>query len=61
MEKAAKPSEVNTKLTVVSGKIGVEVMVKLCQCVLDGKGFPDKWKTNVMVPVYKKDVINCEP
>ena len=33
--RVAGPSEVNTKMMVASGKIGVEVMVKLCQSVLD--------------------------
>ena len=36
-----------------SGKIGVEVMVKLCQRVLNGKGIPDEWKTSAVVPIYK--------
>ena len=50
--KAVGPSEVNTGAIVASGKIGVEVMVKLCQRVLDGKRIPHKCMTNVVVPIY---------
>jgi len=28
--------------------------------MLDSKGMPDKWKTSVAVPIFKKgDVMNC--
>ena len=37
-----------------SGKVGIDVMMKLCQRVLDEKGMPEGWKTSVMVPIYKK-------
>ena len=37
LERVARPSEVNTKMIVASGKIEVKVMMKLCQHVLDGK------------------------
>jgi len=35
--------------------------MELGQCVLDGKGMPDEWKTSVVVPIFKgkEDVINC--
>ena len=38
-----------------------EVMLQLCQRVLDGKGIPDEWKTSVVVPIFngKGDVMNC--
>ena len=38
-----------------------EVMRELCQRVLDGKDMPEKWKTNVVVPIYKAkgDILNC--
>ena len=51
----------NAKMIVATAIIGVEVMVKLCQHVLDGKGIPDEWKTSVVVPIYKENgnVINC--
>ena len=35
--KAAGPPEANTEMIVTNGKIGVEVMVKLCQRVFNGK------------------------
>ena len=36
-------------------------MVELCQHVLDRKGVPDEWQTNVLVPTSKEkgDVRNC--
>ena len=36
-----------------SGKIGVKVMVELCQHVLDDRGIPDEWKASVIVPIFK--------
>ena len=44
-----------------SGEVGVSVMVKLCQRVLDGKGMPDIWQTSVLVTIFKgkRDVRNC--
>ena len=41
-EKATRPSEVSVKMMVASGKIGIEVMMDLCQCILDGGGMPDE-------------------
>ena len=35
--KAAEPSEANKEMIIASGKIGVEVTVKLGHSVLDGK------------------------
>ena len=40
--RAAGPSKVNTEMMVASGIIGMEVMVKLCQYVLDGKEISDE-------------------
>ena len=40
-------------MIVASGKIGVDVMIELCQRVLDGRGMPDEWKTSVIVPIFK--------
>ena len=48
--KAARPSEVCAEIS-ASGEVGVSVMVELCQRVLDGKGMPDEWQTNVLVPI----------
>ena len=59
--KAAGLSEVTTKMIVAGGRIAEEVMLQLCQRVLDGKGIPDEWKTSVVVPIFKgkEDVMNC--
>ena len=53
--------EVSMEMINASGKVGIGVMMKLCQRVLDGKGMPEDWKTGVMVPIYKGkgDVTNC--
>ena len=58
--KAARPSEVNMDI-IASGTFGVGVMKKLYQRVLDGKGMSEKWKTSVVVPIFKGkgDVMDC--
>ena len=45
-----------------NGKVRIDVMMKFCQKVHDGKGMPEDWKTCVMVPVYnrKGEVTNCD-
>ena len=40
-------------MIVASDEIKVKVMMELCQRVLDGRGMPDKWKTCVIVPIFK--------
>ena len=52
--KAAGPSE-------VCGEVRVSVMVELCQRVLDGKEMPDKSRTSVLMPIFKRrgDIRNC--
>ena len=40
--KATGPSEVNVEMIVASDKIGIKVMMELCQRVLDGRGMPDE-------------------
>ena len=59
--KAAGLSEVTTEMIVAGSRIAEEVMLQLCQQVLDGKGIPDEWKTSVVVPIFKEkgDVMNC--
>ena len=52
--KAFEFSEVSMKMINASGKVGIDVMMKLCQRVLDGKGLPEDRKTSVTVPIYKK-------
>ena len=36
-----------------SGEIGIDVMVELCQSVLDGRGMLDEWALSVVVPIFK--------
>ena len=59
--KATGPSEVSVEMIVASGEIRVEVMMELCQHVLDGRGMPDEWKTGMIVPICKEkgDVMSC--
>ena len=59
--KAVRLSEVNKDMIIASGKLGVGVIKKLCQRVLDGKRMPEEWKTSVVVPIFKGkgDIINC--
>ena len=59
--KATGTSEVSVEMIVASDKIGVKVMMELCQHVLDGRGMPDEWKTSVIVPIFKGkgDVMSC--
>ena len=58
---ATGPSEVSVEMIVASGEIGVKVMMELCQRVLDGRGMPDEWKTNVIIPIFKGkgNVMSC--
>ena len=59
--KASGLSEVSIEMIKASGKVGIDVLMKLCQRVLEGKGMPEDWKTSVMVPIYKGKgaVMNC--
>ena len=59
--KAIGPSEVSVEMIVASGKIEEKVMMELCQHVLDSRGMPDEWKTNVIVPIFKGkgDAMSC--
>ena len=60
-EKAAGPSEVSVEMIAASGEIGIDVMVELCQSMLDGRGMPDEWALSVVVPIFKGkgDAMNC--
>ena len=51
--KATGPSEVCVDTIVASSKIGVKMMMELCQHVLGGIGMPDEWITSVIVPIFK--------
>ena len=59
--KAAGPSEVSVEMIAASGEIGVDVMVELCQSVLDGRRMPDEWALSVVVPIFKGkgDATSC--
>ena len=59
--KATGPSEVSVEMIVASDKIGVKVMVELCQRVLDGREMPDKWKSSVILLIFKgkSNVMSC--
>ena len=45
----------------LSGEIGIGVMVELCQGVLDGRGITDEWALSVVVPIFKGkgDAMSC--
>ena len=53
--KASRLLEVSVKMIVVTGEIGVKVMIYLCQNILNGRGTPDEWKTIVIVPICIKE------
>ena len=59
--KTTGPSEVSVEIIIGNGKIGVEVVMALCQDILDGRGMPDEWKTSVIMPIFKgkDDVKSC--
>ena len=51
LRKASRLSEVSIKMINASRKVGIDVMIKICQRVLDGKGMSEDWKTSVMMPI----------
>ena len=60
-ERTTEPFEESVEMIVASGEVGVKVVMELCQSVLNDKGMPDVWKTNVIVPIFKGkgDVMSC--
>ena len=56
---AAGPSDVSVEKITASGEIGMDVMVELCQSLLDG--MPDEWALSVVVPIFrgKGDAMSC--
>ena len=46
-------SEASIEMINASEKVGIDVMTKLCQKIVDGKGMSEDWKTSAMVPIYK--------
>ena len=59
--KAAGPSEVSVEMIAASGEIRIDLMVELCQSMLDGRGIPGEWALSVVVPIFKGkgDAMNC--
>ena len=60
-KKATKPSEVSVEMIIASGEIEVKVMMELRQRMLNGRGVPDVWKINAIVPIFKGkgDAMSC--
>ena len=54
-------SEVSLELIAASGGVGIHVMVRICQKVLDGSGMPVEWALSIVVPIFKGkgDIRNC--
>ena len=48
-------------MIVASGDIGIRVLMKLCQRILDGKGMPADLVASVTIPIFKGkgDIMNC--
>ena len=62
LEKASGLSKVSMEMISASEKVGIDVMMKLCQQrVLGEKEMPEDWKTSVKLSIYKGkgDVTNC--
>ncbi len=59
--KATGVSAVAAEHIKASGVIGMEVITKIANRVLDGEGIPEDWKRSVLVPLYKGkgDVRDC--
>ena len=53
--------EVSVETIAASGEIGIDVMVELCQCVLDGRGMPHECALSVVVQILeeKGNAMNC--
>ena len=57
--KAAEPSKVIVEIIAASGEIEIDVMVELCQNVLDGREMPDEKALSVVVPIFKLGERGC--
>jgi hypothetical protein len=59
--KATGVSEVAAEHIEASGMVGIEVITKIANRVLDGEGIPDEWRCSALVPLYKGkgDVRDC--
>ena len=49
--KASGFSEMSMEIIKANRKVGIDVTMKLCRRVLDGKGMPEDWKIIVLVPI----------
>ena len=50
--KAPGPTEVYAKMILVSGNIGIRVLVEPCQRILDRKGMPEDWASSAAIPIF---------
>ena len=50
--KASGPSEVYAEMILASGDVGIRVLMKPCQRILDEKGMPADWATSVAIPIF---------
>jgi hypothetical protein len=59
--KATGVSEIAAEHIAASGMVGIEVITKIANRVLNGEGTPDEWRCSVLVPLYKGkgDVRDC--
>ena len=59
--KAPGHSEVSLKLIAASGGVGIQVMVEMCQKVLDGFRMLVEWIVRIVAPIFKGkgDTWNC--
>ena len=48
-------------MILASGDVGIGVLMKHCQNILDGKGMPADWATSVAIHIFKGkgDIMNC--
>ena len=46
------PSEISLELIAASGGVGIQVMDKICQKVLDGFGMPAEWALSIVAPIF---------
>ena len=59
--KAAGVSEVAAEHIKASGMVGIEVITRIANRMLDDEGIPEDWRHSVLVPLYKGkgDVRDC--
>ena len=39
-------------MILVSGDVGIRVLVEHCYGILDGYGMPEDWSTSVAIPIF---------